>query len=195
VDKFLGMSLLYHITNFITVALPGSLSQMPKATLGEIAKAGERLCAVEWTKLLTDVDGKDPNTPTDRLNGRCFDAALTQALLGSSDDGVGFGFSQKDGRVRFVERVAGAEVEWTLGAAMSVVHPAASQLNPKWIKTRAPSECSRVLHDSFVDSLYGWSTLIMPAAIVTTAYLLRKSIQAARPAGTMAKSPSLLDII
>ena len=195
VDKFLGMSLLYHITNFITVALPGSLSEMPKATLGEIAKAGERLCAVEWTTLLRDVDGKDPNTPTDRLNGRCFDAALTQALLGSSDDGVGFGFSQKDQRVRFVERVAGAEVEWTLGAAMSVVHPAASQLNPKWIKTRAPSECSRVLHDSFVDSLYGWSTLIMPAAIVTTAYLLRKSIQAARPAGTMAKSPSLLDII
>ena len=195
VDKFLGMSLLYHITNFITVALPGSLSEMPKATLGEIAKAGERLCAVEWTTLLRDVDGKDPNTPTDRLNGRCFDAALTQALLGSSDDGVGFGFSQKDQRVRFVERVAGAEVEWTLGAAMSVVHPAASQLNPKWIKTRAPSECARVLHDSFVDSLYGWSTLIMPAAIVTTAYLLRKSIQAARPAGTMAKSPSLLDII
>lgn len=195
VDKFLGMSLLYHITNFITVALPGSLSEMPKATLGEIAKAGKRLCAVEWTTLLRDVDGKDPNTPTDRLNGRCFDAALTQALLGSSDDGVGFGFSQKDQRVRFVERVAGAEVEWTLGAAMSVVHPAASQLNPKWIKTRAPSECSRVLHDSFVDALYGWSTLIMPAAIVTTAYLLRKSIQAARPTGTMAKSPSLLDII
>ena len=94
---------------------------MPRATLDEIAVAGKKLCAIEWSKLVKAVDGKDPNTPSDRLNGRCFyDARRSCEALGVEGGGsadVGLGFDQKDDGIDFVERIDGAEVEWTLGAA------------------------------------------------------------------------------
>ena len=202
VERFLGMSLLFHLTNFITVALPGALPSMPKATLAEIATAGEKLCAIEWAKLVKDVDGKDPNTPADRLNGRCFDAALVQALLGvdfAEDDiaagEVGLGFSQNDERLNFIERIDDAEVEWTLGAAMSVVHPTAARSNSAWAKTRVPTECARVLHTSFLNALYEWGVIIMPAALVATGYLLYKTLRMTANVATMARSPSYLEVL
>jgi hypothetical protein len=203
IRRFLGMSLLYHVTNFITVAIPGSLRSMPKATLAEVAKAGETLCAIDWHTLLRDVDGRDPNTPTDRMNGRCFDAALLQALLGSEwldnassqREHVGLGFSQNDDRIEFIEQITGAEVEWTLGAAMSVVHPTAARFNPSWAKVNTPSECARVFHTSFVNELYRWSVLVLPWATVVTAYLVYLSVRARRSIAIMAKSPSFLEIL
>lgn len=201
IDRFLGMSLLFHLTNFLTVALPGSLPSMPKASLEEIAAGGKKLCATDWTSLVKNVDGKDPNTPTDRLNGRCFDAALVQALLGVDFDDdlqsgeVGLGFTQSDKRIDFIERVDGAEVEWTLGAAMSVVHPTAARANPNWAKTRVPAACARVFHSSFLEELYQWAVIIMPAAVIVTGYLVYKALQAATNVGTMARSPSFFEVL
>ncbi|CAL6391037.1 unnamed protein product [Bathycoccus prasinos] len=137
--KFLGMSLLYHVTHFISVVMPSSLVTFPKPTLLEIADAGKSLCATTWSVVSSDFDGKDPNTPSDRLNGRCFDVALLDALLSIDEKSntVGFGFpkystgvSSDDSSnglrmIEYAEDVNGSEVEWTLGAAISEIHPAA----------------------------------------------------------------------
>jgi len=137
------------------------------------------------------------------MNGRCFDAALLQALLGSEwldnassqREHVGLGFSQNDDRIEFIEQITGAEVEWTLGAAMSVVHPTAARFNPSWAKVNTPSECARVFHTSFVNELYRWSVLVLPWATVVTAYLVYLSVRARRSIAIMAKSPSFLEIL
>jgi len=137
--KFLGMSLLYHVTHFISVVMPSSLVTFPKPTLLEIADAGKSLCATTWSVVSSDFDGKDPNTPSDRLNGRCFDVALLDALLSIDENSntVGFGFPKYSAGVssddssnglrmiEYAEDVNGSEVEWTLGAAISEIHPAA----------------------------------------------------------------------
>ena len=121
---FLGMSLLFHVTNFLHVAFPGALPTFPKPSLRDVRDAGRRACGAEWSTLLRDVDGVDANTPADRLPGRCFDAALLVALLG---DGGGFGFSEDERRVEFVDDVDGRNVEWTMGAAMALAHRAAAE--------------------------------------------------------------------
>ena len=172
---------------------------MPKATLAEIATAGEKLCAIEWAKLVKDVDGKDPNTPADRLNGRCFDAALVQALLGEDFAGddiaageVGLGFSQNDERLNFIERIDDAEVEWTLGAAMSVVHPdGGGARNSAWAKTRVTDGVRAACLHTFLfeRSLRVGAFIIMPAALVATGYLLYKTLRMTANVATMARSP------
>ena len=132
-NKFLGMSLLYHLTHFISVVMPSSLPSFPKPTLLEIGTAAKALCSTNWNVVKSDYDGKDPNTPSDRLNGRCFDAALVDALLSidENSENVGFGFPKySESRaglrmIEFAEDVNGSEVEWTLGAAISEIHPAA----------------------------------------------------------------------
>ena len=121
---FLGMSLLFHVTNFLHVAFPGALPTFPKPSLRDVRDAGRKACGAEWSKLLRDVDGVDANTPVDRLPGRCFDAALLVALLG---DGGGFGFAEDERRVEFVDDVDGRNVEWSMGAAMSLAHRAAAE--------------------------------------------------------------------
>ena len=121
---FLGMSLLFHVTNFLRVAFPGSLDAFPAPSLREVRAAGRAACGTEWAALLRDADGLDPNTPADRLPGRCFDAALLVALLG---DGGGFGFAEDARSVEFVDDVGGRHVEWTMGAAMALAHRAAAR--------------------------------------------------------------------
>jgi apyrase len=121
---FLGMSLLFHVTNFLHVAFPGALPTFPKPSLREVRDAGRKACGAEWSKLLRDVAGVDANTPVDRLPGRCFDAALLVALLGENG---GFGFAEDERRVEFVDDVDGRNVEWTMGAAMSLAHRAAAE--------------------------------------------------------------------
>lgn len=138
--SFLGMSLLYHLTHFLSVAFPNRLGAYPKSPISEFAPAAEEICAWKWETVVERLDGKDPNTPSDRLAGRCFDGALVEALLGDwGDDGgargaggggnkkSGFGFARESTLVSFVENIDGAEVEWTMGAAMSLLHPAASR--------------------------------------------------------------------
>jgi hypothetical protein len=116
-------------------------------------------------------------------------------LLGSSE-GVGFGFGPDDARIEFVERVGGAEVEWSLGAAVSVIHPTAALADPHWLNPPITRECARVFHTSFIAALYDWSVVIMPAAMLVTAYLTRRALKVTNAkVGTMAKSPSLLEII
>ena len=119
--------------------MPSSLVTFPKPTLLEITDAGKSLCATNWNVVSSEFDGKDPNTPSDRLNGRCFDAALLDALLSIDDNSnsVGFGFPKystgvnsdntRNGlrMIEYAEDVNGSEVEWTLGAAISEIHPAA----------------------------------------------------------------------
>ena len=54
---FLGMSLLFHVTNFLHVAFPGALPTFPKPSLREVRDAGRKACGAEWSKLLRDVAG------------------------------------------------------------------------------------------------------------------------------------------
>ena len=72
---------------------------------------------IPWETVLQDLDGKDPNTPSNRLKGRCFDAVTVLALLGES--GVGLGIQETEPAIEFVEDIQGSEVEWTRGAAIS----------------------------------------------------------------------------
>ena len=43
----------------------------------QVRAAAEALCAVPWVTVERTMAGVDPNTPADRLRGRCFDGALT----------------------------------------------------------------------------------------------------------------------
>lgn len=127
------MSLPYHLTHFLHVALPDGLRGFPRPTLSSIKAASRRACATRWEDALAGWDGVDANTATDRLPGRCFDGALVTALLeggegGEGEDelegGVGFGFSPSADEIEYVEDVDGNDVEWTMGAAMCLIHPA-----------------------------------------------------------------------
>jgi hypothetical protein len=90
---FLGMALLYHLTHFLSVAVPERLTGFPRSTVAEISGATTEVCGWRWEKVVEQLEGRDPNTPTDRLSGRCFDGVLVEALLsdGSGDGGGGGG--------------------------------------------------------------------------------------------------------
>ena len=125
---FVGVSLTYHLTGFLARAFPGELASFPTPTMREVGRLATRACATPWERARVDFDGVDPNTSADRLPGRCFDAALVDALLGDAEDASGgdeggFGFSRDDARVTFVEKLDGNEVEWTAGAAMTLAAP------------------------------------------------------------------------
>ena len=131
--RFLAMSLTYHLTHFLHVALPSGLDGFPRSTIEQVRAGSQIACGTNWEDALAKWDGVDANTATDRLPGRCFDGALVTALLeggeGASDGGngrggVGFGFATDTRDIEYVEDVNGADVEWTMGAAMSLVHPA-----------------------------------------------------------------------
>ena len=131
--RFLAMSLTYHLTHFLHVALPSGLDGFPRSTIEQVRAGSQIACGTTWEDALAKWDGVDANTATDRLPGRCFDGALVTALLeggdGSADGGngrggVGFGFATDTRDIEYVEDVNGADVEWTMGAAMSLVHPA-----------------------------------------------------------------------
>jgi len=132
VGRFLAMSLPYHLTHFLHVALPDGLEGFPRPTLSSIKEGARRACATKWEDALAGWDGVDANTATDRLPGRCFDGALVTALLeggdtageASPEGGVGFGFSPNADEIEYVEDVNGNDVEWTMGAAMCLIHPA-----------------------------------------------------------------------
>ena len=130
VGRFLAMSLPYHLTHFLHVALPDGLQGFPRPTLSSIKEGARRACATKWEDALAGWDGVDANTATDRLPGRCFDGALVTALLEGGDGekspegGVGFGFSPNADEIEYVEDVNGNDVEWTMGAAMCLIHPA-----------------------------------------------------------------------
>jgi hypothetical protein len=65
-----------------------------------------------------------PNQPSPepRLRGRCFDGALVTTLLGDSG-GLGYGLPERRAVMTFVDELAGMEVEWTLGVALTLSDP------------------------------------------------------------------------
>ena len=93
---FTGISLFYHTTHFLDVVkdlietVEGQkgavLLNFPRPTLRHIAEAGRRLCRMNYAKVMINFKNRDPNTPEDRLWGRCFDTVLVTALLGGHDD-------------------------------------------------------------------------------------------------------------
>ena len=128
--RFMGMSLLFHVTHFLAVAAPkNAVSRpfpFPQPRVRDIANAGRTLCATPWHDVQHNLHGVDPHTPPPRLQGRCLDCALVATLLGASD--VGYGFAEESARIVFVDKVQDTEVEWSLGAAVATLHPRALQL-------------------------------------------------------------------
>ena len=113
-QQFWGMSLLYHVTHFLWLVVP--TMPFPRPAINDITAAGTVLCSKNFAALVQDYEGKDPNTPRRRMPGRCFDAALTVALLGRP---WGWGFAANARQVTMVHNVSGVEVEWTIGAAVA----------------------------------------------------------------------------
>eukprot|EP00668_Euglena_longa_P015162 GGOE01019214.1.p1 GENE.GGOE01019214.1~~GGOE01019214.1.p1 ORF type:complete len:502 (+),score=152.87 GGOE01019214.1:57-1508(+) len=121
-QEFWGMSLLYHATHFLSIVVPSM--PFPRPSITDISAAGTVLCSIPWDRLVKEYDGRDPNTPRRRMFGRCFDAALTVALLGPPH---GWGFPATGRQVRMVQNVSQLEVEWTLGAAVAAINALGAQ--------------------------------------------------------------------
>ena len=81
--------------------------------------------------------------------------------------------------------------------ALSVVHPTLARANPRWTKGfEFRSECDRVVHTAaLLNALYEWAVIIMPAGIFVTAYLVYSVVRATAKVGTMARSPSFLEVL
>lgn len=164
--KFLGMSLLFHLTHFLNVVF-GDEMPFPQPTIADIRAHAARLCATPWGRVRRDMDGRDPNTPSDRIGGRCFDAALVMALLGDSD-GLGFGFPEDGRNITFVEDVAGDELEWTLGAAIATLHPVA--VAEKLGLPLSPAPRPTGTHTR--SALFMLAMLVLTVVSVTTVYVV-----------------------
>jgi hypothetical protein len=52
-----------------------------------------------------------------------------------------------------------------------------------------------VLHTSFLNALYEWGVIVMPAALAATGYLLYKTLRMTANVATMARSPSYLEVL
>ncbi|EEH57231.1 uncharacterized protein MICPUCDRAFT_57898 [Micromonas pusilla CCMP1545] len=157
--KFYGMSLLYHVTHWLSIAFPGRLENFPTSPVSEFSSAAKDACAWEWDDVVARMDGKDENTAIDRLPGRCFDGVLAEALLTAADDDEGdggggggggggkiaggFGFDRYAKDVTFVENVNGGDVEWTMGAAISLLHPAAALGGGQEASRELDGRCAR----------------------------------------------------
>jgi len=116
-QEFWGISLLFHATHFLALVVPSL--PFPSPSPSDLIAAGPVLCATPWETMLQLYVGKDPNTPKNRMFGRCFDVALTVALLGGPH---GWGFPPDSRLVRMVQNVSGMEAEWSLGAAVTMMH-------------------------------------------------------------------------
>eukprot|EP01012_Entosiphon_sulcatum_P059378 TRINITY_DN8375_c0_g1_i1.p1 TRINITY_DN8375_c0_g1~~TRINITY_DN8375_c0_g1_i1.p1 ORF type:complete len:595 (-),score=71.74 TRINITY_DN8375_c0_g1_i1:106-1845(-) len=118
-QRYVGLSMLYHLTHFLSIVVPDLLTAFPNPSIAEVEAAGAVLCGMNWAWASRNLATADPNTPPHRLGGRCFDAALTVALLGDA----GFGFPLTGRNLTFAQTVAGVELEWSLGAALAVRWP------------------------------------------------------------------------
>ena len=79
--------------------------------------AGRKLCKISWNVLEHKYKNVDPNTPPNRLSGRCFDIALISALLkrlsvGEKPNGSTIELSHKIGKM---------DVDWTVGVAVNAL--------------------------------------------------------------------------
>ena len=51
------------------------------------------------------------------------------------------------------------------------------------------------MHTALLNALYEWAVIIMPAGIFVTAYLVYSVVRATAKVGTMARSPSFLEVL
>jgi len=102
-----------------------------RATIQELADAGERVCGAEWSRL-KDVHLKDPASSEDEtfaedessLARYCFSASLAVAQLS-------FGLKLPNvAKIRFSNAVWGKAVDWAMGAAIAPVAILAADANP-----------------------------------------------------------------
>eukprot|EP00906_Rhabdomonas_costata_P032197 RCo045376 len=115
--SFWGMSLLHHLTHFLSIVDPNL--PFPTPRLEEISKSAIFFCSIPLSEAVRRYGGRDPSTPVKRIAGRCFDAALVVTLLGSPH---GLGFSPTSRQIQFVQQVpGGGELEWSFGAALATV--------------------------------------------------------------------------
>eukprot|EP01062_Namystynia_karyoxenos_P080315 TRINITY_DN8629_c0_g2_i2.p2 TRINITY_DN8629_c0_g2~~TRINITY_DN8629_c0_g2_i2.p2 ORF type:complete len:513 (+),score=147.11 TRINITY_DN8629_c0_g2_i2:74-1540(+) len=130
--RWVGMSLLHHVTKFLSLANPSPDGALPlphpSPSVAELRRGAAALCRAEWATVLESMRGRDPGTTERRMPGRCFDAALAVALLGPD----GCGFEDHSRGITFVGTVHGAEVEWSLGAAIAAVADSRRQWPDAW---------------------------------------------------------------
>mmetsp|Transcript_26358 Transcript_26358/g.42571 ORF Transcript_26358/g.42571 Transcript_26358/m.42571 type:complete len:423 (+) Transcript_26358:229-1497(+) len=112
---FIGLSMLFHLTHFLSIVYPHSMSTFPNPTLAEIKSHSRKLCQTDWNELKEMYQGKDPYTPKGMMKGRCFDAALVVSLLQN------FGFSEDERVFTFIVERNGIEADWTYGAALTIL--------------------------------------------------------------------------
>ena len=120
-----GLALLFHVAHFVQASI-GGLPRYPLVSTPELADAGRRLCAVPWREMQSKYAEVDPNTPPNRIGGRCFDTALAVALVmrlglgggaaGGSTDPGGAAVS-----IEVTQRVADMDVDWTVGVAVNLL--------------------------------------------------------------------------
>lgn len=102
--KFLAISNYYHTPSFF--------GQKNVLNYKELGDAGSEYCEKDWKKILAD----NPNVPPKFLSGHCLMAAYIPALLAG-------GFRvQDDGRVMLRLDGSEAEVDWSLGALILLLH-------------------------------------------------------------------------
>ncbi|KAL1496512.1 hypothetical protein AB1Y20_016466 [Prymnesium parvum] len=113
-QPFVAMSLFFYSVNFATAAgyLPQSDTHSPRAML----HAAASLCKEPHASLFARMKGKDPLTPDDAIQWRCFHLLYAARLLTD-----GYGFAEDSASIEFLGDVGGVEVEWTLGAVLHML--------------------------------------------------------------------------
>lgn len=110
---FMCLALFYHVTNFINISTQ-KLDSFPYVSPSSLVEAGRHLCTIPWTVLNGKYRNIDPNTPPNRLSGRCFDIALITALLKR------FGIGGNNGStIELTQRIGKTDIDWTVGVALN----------------------------------------------------------------------------
>ena len=97
---FLATENFYYTTQFLR--LP------ERATIADVAKAGEDVCASDWVRLAAE-----RRLPEEDLLKYCFSASFIVAVL---HDAMGIGLREE---IQFSNSVEGTAVDWALGAAIA----------------------------------------------------------------------------
>ena len=103
--KFIAISNYYHT--------PSLLGQKNALDYEKLASAGSEYCSTEWNEILK----KYSDVPPEFLSGHCLMAAYIPALLS-----YGFRVEDDDGRVMLRLEGTEADVDWSVGALILLLH-------------------------------------------------------------------------
>jgi hypothetical protein len=103
--NFLAISNYYHTPSFF--------GQENVLDYGKLEGAGSKYCTEDWEKIAAD----NPDVPPKFLSGHCLMSAYIPALLSA-----GFRVEDDDGRVKLRLGGSEADVDWTLGALILLLH-------------------------------------------------------------------------